>query len=346
MASPRQKRVTKKSKETSLPETVALDEHKQKSFETKLKTIKKNNKDGTSPGVVYLGNIPHGFFEPQMKQFFRQFGTVQRLRLSRSKKSGKGKGYAFIEFQCDDVAKIVAETMNNYLMFERLLKCKYVPQEEQHPALFKGSQRQFSKPKSHSIAIRRHNFKNLDKKVRSTAKRFLKGHEKRIAALAEIGVELKIKNVELAVAEAKKPIVPKPKKETETSNKEGQVKQKAVVTVKETETPDGVNTPPNKRQKKTNETPRSTRKRKANETPPKSGQKKTNETPPKSGQKKTNVTPRNTRQKKTNEVKSEPAKTLKRKRIEKPSGLSTGKKAKSVQSPKKSVTPKKLKLAK
>lgn len=42
MASPRQKRVTKKSKETSLPETVALDEHKQKSFETKLKTIKKN----------------------------------------------------------------------------------------------------------------------------------------------------------------------------------------------------------------------------------------------------------------------------------------------------------------
>ncbi|CAG2207581.1 NOP15 [Mytilus edulis] len=224
MASPRQKRVTKKSKETSLPETVALDEHKQKSFETKLKTIKKNNKDGTSPGVVYLGNIPHGFFEPQMKQFFRQFGTVQRLRLSRSKKSGKGKGYAFIEFQCDDVAKIVAETMNNYLMFERLLKCKYIPQEEQHPALFKG-------------------------------------HEKRIAALAEIGVELKIKNVELAVAEAKKPIVPKPKKETETSNKEGQVKQKAVVTVKETETPDGVNTPPNKRQKKTNETPRKYKKK-------------------------------------------------------------------------------------
>lgn len=38
--------------------------------------------------------------------------------------TGKSKGYAFIEFDCDEVAKIVAETMNNYLMGERLIKCK------------------------------------------------------------------------------------------------------------------------------------------------------------------------------------------------------------------------------
>ena len=30
-------------------------------------------------------------------------------------------------FRYSDVAKIVAETMNNYLMFEKLLKCKVVP---------------------------------------------------------------------------------------------------------------------------------------------------------------------------------------------------------------------------
>jgi nucleolar protein 15 len=30
-----------------------------------------------------------------------------------------------VEFDCDDVAKIVAETMNNYLMGERLIKCKF-----------------------------------------------------------------------------------------------------------------------------------------------------------------------------------------------------------------------------
>lgn len=39
--------------------------------------------------------------------------------------TGGSKGYAFIEFDCDEVAKIVAETMNNYLMGERLIKCEY-----------------------------------------------------------------------------------------------------------------------------------------------------------------------------------------------------------------------------
>lgn len=39
--------------------------------------------------------------------------------------TGGSKGYAFVEFDCDEVAKIVAETMNNYLMGERLLKCEY-----------------------------------------------------------------------------------------------------------------------------------------------------------------------------------------------------------------------------
>lgn len=29
-----------------------------------------------------------------------------------------------MEFECDEVAKIVAETMNNYLMGERLIKCE------------------------------------------------------------------------------------------------------------------------------------------------------------------------------------------------------------------------------
>lgn len=46
--------------------------------------------------------------------------------------TGKSKGYAFIEFDCDEVAKIVAETMNNYLMGERLIKCKYLLDKSEH----------------------------------------------------------------------------------------------------------------------------------------------------------------------------------------------------------------------
>jgi len=39
--------------------------------------------------------------------------------------TARSKGYAFVEFASDEVAKIVAETMHNYMMFGRLLKCEY-----------------------------------------------------------------------------------------------------------------------------------------------------------------------------------------------------------------------------
>lgn len=41
-----------------------------------------------TPGVIYLGHIPHGFYENQIQDFFSQFGTVNKVRLSRSKKVG------------------------------------------------------------------------------------------------------------------------------------------------------------------------------------------------------------------------------------------------------------------
>lgn len=39
-----------------------------------------------TPGVIYVGHLPIGLFEPQLKSYFEQFGKVLRLRLSRSKK--------------------------------------------------------------------------------------------------------------------------------------------------------------------------------------------------------------------------------------------------------------------
>ena len=67
-------------------------------------------------GVVYLGHIPHGFFEDQMLGYFSQFGEIKRLCLHPSKKNGRSKGYAFIEFENEEVASIVARTMNNYIL--------------------------------------------------------------------------------------------------------------------------------------------------------------------------------------------------------------------------------------
>lgn len=87
-------------------------------------------------GVVYLAHIPHGFYEEEMKAFFSQFGHVTRIRLVRSHKTGNSRGYAFIEFRFVEVAKVVADTMNNYLFGNRILKAVFIPPEKQSPKMF------------------------------------------------------------------------------------------------------------------------------------------------------------------------------------------------------------------
>ena len=78
-----------------------------------------------------------------MKKYFSQFGDIKRLRLSRNKKTGASKHYAFIEFRHGEVADIVAQAMNNYLMFGHILQCRVIPSEQVHEELFKGSNERF-----------------------------------------------------------------------------------------------------------------------------------------------------------------------------------------------------------
>ncbi|KAK7251993.1 hypothetical protein RIF29_35651 [Crotalaria pallida] len=91
-----------------------------------------------SAKVLYVGRIPHGFYEDEMRGYFGQFGTIKRLRIARNKKTGRTKHYGFIEFESPEVAKIVAETMHNYLLFEHLLQVHLIPPEHVHPRLWRG----------------------------------------------------------------------------------------------------------------------------------------------------------------------------------------------------------------
>lgn len=109
-------------------------------METETKPTKKTSKKSS---VIYLGHIPTEFEEPQMRKFFEQFGEVKRLRLSRNKKTGASKHYAFIEFETPQIAEIVMNTMNNYILFGHKLKCEVMQVSDIHEDLWKGANRRF-----------------------------------------------------------------------------------------------------------------------------------------------------------------------------------------------------------
>ncbi|KAH6656751.1 hypothetical protein BKA67DRAFT_552949 [Truncatella angustata] len=117
-----------------------------------LEKAGKSGKGGSKvKAVVYIGRIPHGFYERQMQEYFGQFGDISRLRLSRNKKTGQSKHFAFVEFADETTAEYVVKSMNNYLLFGHLLKCRTVPESQIHDDLFKGAGKRYKAIPSNKI---------------------------------------------------------------------------------------------------------------------------------------------------------------------------------------------------
>lgn len=185
--------------------------HKQQS----VKEMKKSGDGKTSSassgatnnsrGVVYLARIPHGFYEDEMRAYFTQFGTVTRIRLSRNKRTGKSKHYAFIEFDGEEVAKIVAETMDNYLLFKHVLSCKFIPAEKVHPDTFKGCEKKFKVIPWNKIHRQRLNAEKSPEEFKQHINRLKKNDEKKKALLESLNIDYDFPGYTKA-AETAKPV--------------------------------------------------------------------------------------------------------------------------------------------
>ncbi len=98
-------------------------------------------------------------------------------------------GYGFIEFENDEVAKIAAETMNNYLMFNKLLKCHVIPKDKLNKATFKNAKKPFFL-KLDSTFRKKFNALKSDKKIEKIAAKNELKMKKRQEKLNEAGIKL------------------------------------------------------------------------------------------------------------------------------------------------------------
>ncbi|CAE6377267.1 unnamed protein product [Rhizoctonia solani] len=143
-------------------------------------------------GVLFLGQIPHGFYEDEMRAYFSQFGDVTRLRLSRNKKTGRSKHYGFIEFDSASVAQIVSETMDNYLLMGNILQCKVIPKEQVHPELWVGANRKWRTIPRDRVFRVQHNKPRTDEQRKRVERKLLKKQEDRQAKIRAAGIDYDI----------------------------------------------------------------------------------------------------------------------------------------------------------
>mmetsp|Transcript_7082 Transcript_7082/g.15809 ORF Transcript_7082/g.15809 Transcript_7082/m.15809 type:complete len:264 (+) Transcript_7082:422-1213(+) len=198
-----------------------------------LKTAKKSTKH-TLPRVIYVGHVPHGFYEAQMREYFGQFGDVTRVKVSRNKKTGKSKHYAFVEFKHPEVAAIVAESMNNYLLANQVLQVVLVPPEKVHEKTFEGTGTKFKVVPWQRRAAAAHNKERTESEQVKRNKGLVKAEDKRRAKIAAAGIDYDFPGYK-SILKTEAPKTPKAKAAagtTKTKNTKTPAKKEAVEEVK------------------------------------------------------------------------------------------------------------------
>jgi nucleolar protein 15 len=146
----------------SIPATAATSDpslraSRKKRAGTEDKSYLKAPKIIPGGAVICISRLPHGFFESELRAYLCQFGDITRLRLSRNPRTGASRHYAFVEFKHAEVARIVVETMHNYLLMGHLLQCTLVPEEKIHAELWKGANRKFVHVPWRRMEMKRYN---------------------------------------------------------------------------------------------------------------------------------------------------------------------------------------------
>ncbi len=84
---------------------------------------KDNSSVASDVTTLYVGNLPYKANEDAVKEYFKDYLPVHSVRLMKDRRTGKRKGYGFIEVETDDVDGTIAK-LNDSIFLERTLKVR------------------------------------------------------------------------------------------------------------------------------------------------------------------------------------------------------------------------------
>ena len=133
--------------------------------------------------IIYIGHLPRHFQEHELLVLLKQFGNVLHVRLSRSKKTGGSRGYAFCQFAESSVAAIVAGTLSGYLLDGKRLVCHVVAADKIHKHMLYN----FGNSNQRNNKVLRKE-RSLEK-VQAISKRLVERQAQRKKKLADMGID-------------------------------------------------------------------------------------------------------------------------------------------------------------
>ncbi len=61
---------------------------------------------------IYVGNLPYGLTEDDLKNAFATFGEVAGVKIIIDQMTGKSKGFGFVEMENDEQAQQAIDSLN------------------------------------------------------------------------------------------------------------------------------------------------------------------------------------------------------------------------------------------
>ena len=102
-------------------------------------TIKLNTNNSVAGGrtasgdvaTLYVGNLPYRANEEAVRAYFQDHIKVQSVRLMKDKRTGKRKGYGFVEIIASDVSEAI-DKLNDSVFQDRTLKVRHAKEKAAH----------------------------------------------------------------------------------------------------------------------------------------------------------------------------------------------------------------------
>ena len=225
------KEETSSSEEELEEESIREDNNKNSNKKREIQN-EEGIKTQPSTGVIYVGHLPWGFIDSTLKKYFSQFGNITRIISPKSSKTGRSVGYAFIEFEDEETARIAAKTMNNYILFEKILKCNFVEDKTKYDRIFLKWKKKFEFKEKYKAHCEKISKKKTNEEIKSMIQGLLDREEQRREKMKEFGIKYEYKGFKEIIEEYKKEhineIKGKNKKKIEGKivNKKEEIKEK------------------------------------------------------------------------------------------------------------------------